>query len=79
VVGDQPDVAELFRQCFRLEVRQGIYVVRFAKSGDEALEHFWRTRSSRRWSRYSRTSTCPAWTASLYWMKSSGASLTFPS
>jgi CheY-like chemotaxis protein len=38
VVGDEPDVAELFRQCFRLGVRRGTYVIHFAKSGDEALE-----------------------------------------
>ena len=38
VVYDEPDVAELFRQCFRLEVRRGTYVMHFAKSGDEALE-----------------------------------------
>src|SRR5215469_18881204 len=38
VVDDEPDVAELFRQCFRLEVRQAIYAMHFAKSGDEALE-----------------------------------------
>ena len=38
VVDDEPDVAELFRQCFRLEVRRGTYVMHFAKSGDEALK-----------------------------------------
>ena len=38
VVDDEPDVAELFRQCFRLEVRQSTYVMHFAKSGNEALE-----------------------------------------
>jgi CheY-like chemotaxis protein len=38
VVDDEPDVAELFRQCFRLEVRRGTYVMHFAKSDDEALE-----------------------------------------
>jgi CheY-like chemotaxis protein len=38
VVDDEPDVAELFRQCFRFEVRQGTYVMHFAKSGDEPLE-----------------------------------------
>jgi CheY-like chemotaxis protein len=38
VVDDESDVAELFRQCFRLEVRRGTYVIHFAKSGDEALE-----------------------------------------
>ena len=30
VVDDEPDVAELFRQRFRREVRQGLYVLHFA-------------------------------------------------
>ena len=30
VVDDEPDVAELFRQRFRHEVRQGLYVLHFA-------------------------------------------------
>jgi CheY-like chemotaxis protein len=37
VVDDEADVAELFRQQFRREVRQGHYVVHFAQSGEEAL------------------------------------------
>jgi CheY-like chemotaxis protein len=37
VVDDEPDVAELFRQRFRREVRQGLYVLHFAFSGDAAL------------------------------------------
>ena len=37
VVDDEPDVAELFRQRFRHEVRQGQYVMHFAASADEAL------------------------------------------
>lgn len=37
VVDDEPDVAELFRQRFRWEARQGIYVMHFATSGDDAL------------------------------------------
>ena len=37
-VDDEPDVAELFRQRFRREVRQGTYVIHFASSGAEALE-----------------------------------------
>ncbi len=37
VVDDEPDVAELFRQRFRREARQGMYVMHFAGSGDEAL------------------------------------------
>jgi CheY-like chemotaxis protein len=38
VVDDEPDVAELFRQRFRREARQGTYVLHFAASGQEALE-----------------------------------------
>src|SRR5216684_6318157 len=38
VVVDEPDVAELFRQRFRREARQGTYVMHFAASGEEALE-----------------------------------------
>jgi CheY-like chemotaxis protein len=38
VVDDEPDVAELFRQRFRREARQGVYVMHFAASGEAALE-----------------------------------------
>ena len=38
VVDDEADVAELFRQQFRREVRQGLYVMHFAHSGEAALE-----------------------------------------
>jgi len=38
VVDDEPDVADLFRQCFRREARQGNYVLHFAYSGEEALD-----------------------------------------
>jgi CheY-like chemotaxis protein len=38
VVDDEPDVAELFRQRFRRETRQGTYVLHFAASGEEALD-----------------------------------------
>jgi CheY-like chemotaxis protein len=38
IVDDEPDVAELFRQRFRREARQGTYVLHFAASGEEALE-----------------------------------------
>jgi len=38
VVDDEPDVADLFRQRFRREARQGIYVLHFALSAAEALE-----------------------------------------
>src|SRR5215510_4184861 len=38
VVDDETDVAELFRQHFRREARQGTYVLHFAYSGEEALD-----------------------------------------
>ena len=38
VVDDEPDVADLFRQRFRREARQGTYVMHFAASGAEALD-----------------------------------------
>ena len=38
VVDDEPDVALLFRQCFRREVRSGAYVMHFANSGEDALQ-----------------------------------------
>ena len=38
VVDDEPDVADLFRQHFRREARQGTYVMQFAASGAEALD-----------------------------------------
>lgn len=38
IVDDEPDVADLFRQRFRREARQGTYVLHFAGSGEEALE-----------------------------------------
>ncbi|MEI6204196.1 MAG: response regulator [Enhydrobacter sp.] len=38
VVDDEPDVADLFRQQFRREVRQGQYVIHFAQSAEEALD-----------------------------------------
>ena len=37
VVDDEADVAELFRQRFRREARQGTYVLHFANSALEAL------------------------------------------
>jgi two-component system, response regulator, stage 0 sporulation protein F len=37
VVDDEPDVADLFRQRFRRETRQGKYVMHFADSGEQAL------------------------------------------
>jgi CheY-like chemotaxis protein len=38
VVDDEPHVAEMFRQRFRREARQGTYVLHFAASGEEALD-----------------------------------------
>jgi len=38
VVDDEPDVAEMFRQHFRREARNGTYVMHFAYSGEEALD-----------------------------------------
>ena len=37
VVDDEPDLADLFRQRFRREARNGTYVMHFASSGDAAL------------------------------------------
>jgi CheY-like chemotaxis protein len=38
VVDDEPDVADLFRQRFRRESRQGTFVMHFAASGAEAFD-----------------------------------------
>ena len=38
VVDDEPDVEALFRQQFRREVREGLYVLDFALSGKAALD-----------------------------------------
>jgi CheY-like chemotaxis protein len=38
IVDDEPDVADLFRQHFRREARQGTYVLHFVGSGEEALQ-----------------------------------------
>src|SRR5260370_40291731 len=38
IVDDEPDVGDLFRQRFRRESRQGVYVLHFALSAAEALE-----------------------------------------
>jgi CheY-like chemotaxis protein len=38
VVDDDPDVADLFRQRFRREARNGTYVMHFANAGKEALD-----------------------------------------
>jgi CheY-like chemotaxis protein len=39
VVDDEPDVAELFRQRFRRELRDGTYMLHFAASAEAALDH----------------------------------------
>jgi CheY-like chemotaxis protein len=38
IVDDEPDVADLFRQQFRRETREGVYVLHFALSASDALE-----------------------------------------
>ena len=38
VVDDEPDVADLFRQRFRREARDGTYAMHFAHSGEAALQ-----------------------------------------
>jgi CheY-like chemotaxis protein len=38
VVDDEPDVAELFRQQFRKDLRVSRFAMEFAQSGSEALE-----------------------------------------
>ena len=38
VVDDEPDIEALFRQQFRREVRQGLYLLDFALSGEAALD-----------------------------------------
>ena len=39
VVDDEPDVEHLFRQQFRRDIRSGRFVMEFAASAPEALEH----------------------------------------
>jgi DNA-binding NtrC family response regulator len=39
VVDDEPDVADLFRQRFRRELRDGTYRLQFALSAEAALDH----------------------------------------
>jgi two-component system response regulator (stage 0 sporulation protein F) len=38
VVDDEPDVADLLRQRFRREARDGVYVMHFVGSGEAALD-----------------------------------------
>lgn len=37
VVDDEPDIEPLFRQQFRRELRQGVFVMEFAQSANDAL------------------------------------------
>lgn len=39
VVDDEPDMANLFRQRFRRELREGTYMLQFAASAEAALDH----------------------------------------
>ena len=59
VVDDEPDVEVLFRQQFRREMRQGLYILDFALSGEAALDKL-EAASARRSFCWCRTSTCPA-------------------
>ena len=61
VVDDEPDVADLFRQRFRREARQGTYVMHFAASGEEALDRL-AEEIQPALSPFYRTSTCRVWT-----------------
>jgi CheY-like chemotaxis protein len=45
VVDDEPDIAELFRQRFRREMRDGSYVLHFSSSGEEGLRRLREIRS----------------------------------
>jgi CheY-like chemotaxis protein len=47
VVDDESDIAELFRQRFHREVRQGTYAMHFANSDEEASLKNPRFRESR--------------------------------
>jgi CheY-like chemotaxis protein len=58
VVDDELDVADLFRQRFRREARQGTYVMHFAGSGEQALDVL----AGPDWLWSCLTSTCRAWT-----------------
>jgi CheY-like chemotaxis protein len=62
VVHDEPDVADLFRQRFRREARQGTYVVHFAASGVEALDRL-AGEIQPTLAAVLSASTCRAWTA----------------
>ena len=57
VVDDEPDVEPLFRQQFRREVREGLYLLDFALSGETALDMLDGC-VGEELSLWSRTSTC---------------------
>ena len=63
IVDDEADVAELFRQHFRREVRKGLYVLHFACSVEEALQML-ADGIRPQLIVIRRTSICPAWTVS---------------
>ena len=46
VVDDEPDVEILFRQQFRREIRAGRFVMEFARSAPEALQHIGKAESA---------------------------------
>ena len=73
VVDDESDVADLFRQSFRREARQGTYVMHFAASGAEALH---RLAGEIRPTLITvvTTSTCREWAAWSCWSRSSNGS-----
>jgi CheY-like chemotaxis protein len=48
VVDDEPDVADLFRQQFRRELRAGRFTMEFALSGEGAIERVARQREDAR-------------------------------
>ena len=56
VVDDEPDAEPLFRQQFRREVREGLYRLDFALSGEAALTHA-------RWPPPAMRSSCCCWTS----------------
>jgi DNA-binding NtrC family response regulator len=72
VVDDEPDVADLFRQRFRSEARQGVYIMHFAASGAEALDRL--AAEIQPTLIASPTSTCRGWTAWSCWLRSSNDS-----
>jgi CheY-like chemotaxis protein len=74
VVDDEPDVADLFRQRFRREARQGTYVMHFAASGAEALDRLAGKIHPALVAVLSDT-MCRGWTACNCWARSNSGSL----